>query len=243
MLRSFLLSLSLVFIISLQPFQVSAKEELGSKGKSSASEEPTKEELVFDFGHVAVDFKLFHTFLLVNRSQKLIKITGVHVPCDCSAVTALDSLVQPGDTGFFRLTYSTKDDFGTTNRSFQVHTDYPKMSEVRYTYKSIVEQWLDGLKPHPTSLFFLPAHKSKKVTILNTVYDEISLAGTHQYDTSFVVTLLRDKAAKGKALELEIAPRSSLKKGSYGSNLTLRVKKSNEKDPTILTIPIKIVRY
>jgi hypothetical protein len=158
-------------------------------------------------------------------------------------VVALDTLVNPGDTGYFRLTYNTKDDFGPTVRSFQVYTNHPDLSEITYVYHSTVGQWANGLKPAPTSLFFLPAHKTKKVTIPNTAYDEIRLAIEHQHDATYTVTLVKDKAGRGKALELEVTPRPDLKKGTYESSLTLRIEKEDDTKPTLLTVPIKIVRY
>lgn len=227
-------SLQFAFVAVLISFySTSAKVEEGLK----------YEEQVFDFGHIGVDFKVVHTFQLVNGGRKAIRITGVHAPCDCSAVAALDSIIRPGDTGFFRLTFSTKDYYGPTYKSFKVFTDHPKVPELQYSYQSIVGQWLDRIKPDPISVFFLPAQKARKITIANTAYDEISLTVREQYDTTFEVTLWRDKAVKGEALELEIAPRANLKTGTYRSNVTLVVEKKGLKDPTILTIPVKIVRY
>jgi hypothetical protein len=237
MMRSFFGFVTLAVLLLCQPLYSGIKKIPSSKPGLD------NQETAFDFGHVGIDFKLFHTYALVNWSETPIKVTGIYVPCDCSSVTALDSLINPGDTGFFRLTFSTKDYYGPTRKSFKVFTDHPEIREEEYFYQSIIGQWLDYIKPSPTSLFFLPPHRTTKVVIANPSYDEITVTVEHQYDTTFNVTLLKDKAGRGDSLELEISPRPNLKKGTYGSNVTLRVDKGPAEEPTILTIPIKIVRY
>lgn len=243
MIRCSLFFLSLSLVVVFQPVPSSAKEEVSAAEESSTPQGLSDEEFVFNFGHVGGNFKVHHAFPLVNRTQKPIKVTGIDVPCDCSAATARDSIIQPDDTGYFQLTFSTKDDFGPTSRSFIVFTDHEEMPEVEFTYKSTIGQWLDGIKPYPISLFFLPAQKAKKVTIFNTAYDEIILTAHQQYDTTFEVIVLRGKAAQREALELEIAPRASLREGTYGSNVTLVIEKKGRINPSIISIPIKIVRY
>jgi hypothetical protein len=204
---------------------------------------PRAEELVFDFGHVGIDFTVYHTFHFVNRTDKPFRINKTTSSCDCSAVTTLDSIVKPKDTAFIRLSFNTKDFYGPTKKSFTVFTDHPSMSAVKFTYLSQVGQWLDRIKPAPISLFFLPTHKSKKITIRNFDFDEIRVTVREQFDTFFDISLIRDKAAKGQALELGVTPRPDLKKGTYRSSITLEIEKEESAEPTILTIPVKIVRY
>ena len=237
MRRSFQLLLSLALVVSLHFIATPAERE------QHAEAGPRPEEQVFDFGHVGIDFTVYHTFHFVNRTDKPFRITKTTSSCDCSAVTTLDSIVKPGDTAFIRLSFSTKDFYGPTKKSFTVSTDHPSMSAVKVSYLSQVGQWLDKIKPSPISLFFLPAHKSKKITIRNLAFDEIRVAVREQFDTVFEVSLLQDKAAKDQALELGVAPRPDLKKGTYRSSITLEIEKEGGADPTILTIPVKIVRY
>jgi len=229
--------MSLTLAISL-PF-TATPADTGQRAETG----PRAEELVFDFGHVGIDFAVYHTFHFVNRTDKPFRITKTTSSCDCSSVTTLDSIVKPGDTAFIRLSFSTKDFYGSTKKSFTVFIDHPSMSAVKFSYLSQVGQWLDRIKPDPISLFFLPAHKSKKITIRNFAFDEIRVAVREQFDTVFEVSLLQDKAAKDQALELGVAPRPDLKKGTYRSSITLEIEKEGSADPTILTIPVKIVRY
>lgn len=237
MIKSLMVSVFLFLVLSHQSLYS------GVKVIPKAKPDLKSQDTVFDFGHVAIDFRIFHDFSLVNRSERPIKVTRVYVPCDCSSVTVLDSLINPGDTGFFRLTFSTKDYYGPTRKLFKVFTDHPDLRAVEYHYRSIIGQWLDAIKPSPTSLFFLPSHQTTKMTIPNPIYDEITVSVEHQYDTTFNITLLKDRASRGDSLELEISPHPNLKKGTYLSNVTLRVGKEATEEPTILTIPIKIVRY
>ncbi len=237
MMRSFRLIISLALAV-LPPSTV----RLAGTGQATETG-PRAEEQFFDFGHVAIDFTVYHTFHLVNRTDKPFRITEATTTCDCSEVTTLDSIVKPGDTGFIRLSFSTKDYYGPTRKSFTVSTDHPSMPAVKFSYLSQVGQWFDKLKPDPVSLFFLPAHRSKKITIRNHAFDEIRVAVKEQSDTTFDVALLQDKAAKGHALELEVSPRPELTKGTYRSSVTLEIEKEGSGDPMILTIPIKTVRY
>jgi hypothetical protein len=237
MRRSYLLLPLLTLVVSLHFTAMPADK--GQRAETG----PPPEERVFDFGHVGIDFTVYHTFHFVNRTEESITIIKAVSSCDCSAVTTLDSIVKPGDTAFIRLSFSTKDFYGPTKKSFTVFTDHPSMSAVKFSYLSQVGLWFDRIKPDPISLFFLPAHKSKKITIGNHVFDEIRVAVKEQFDTTFDVTLLQDNAAKGQALELEVAPRPDLKRGTYRSSVTLEIGKEGSTDPTILTIPIKIVKY
>ncbi|MCK4372826.1 MAG: hypothetical protein KAW61_06740, partial [candidate division Zixibacteria bacterium] len=59
---------------------------------SSAVGEPSEEpagpnrlvysEQVFDFGHVGIDFKLFHTFYIINNGPEPVPIKRVATSCD-----------------------------------------------------------------------------------------------------------------------------------------------------------------
>jgi len=197
---------------------------------------------VFDFGHVGIEFTVLHTFKYINETDKPIHILGMDVPCDCSNVVASDTVINPGDTAFFRLSMATRNLYGPTNKSFKVKTDNPDAPELQYFDLSIVGQWFNGLKPTPLSLFFLPGKKSEMVSIPNFNYSSIEVTDHFQYDSTFTFKILKKEADKGDKIEIEFAPAPGLTKGTYFSNLTLEITKGDE-TTTILTIPIKIVRY
>jgi len=201
------------------------------------------EEQVFDFGHVGIDFDITHTFKYTNSGEKPLTITRLEIPCDCSKVTASDSIVAPGHSVTFRLKFSTRDFFGPTNKSFKVHTDSPNLPELVYFNRAIVGQWYHYLKPEPISIFLLPAKTSKRVTIPNKAFDRISLSVVEQADDIFSVRILNNDVKMGKSLEFEIIARDDLPRGTFLSSVTIKIDKSGDDKPSILTIPVKIVRF
>ncbi|MEW6412414.1 MAG: DUF1573 domain-containing protein [Candidatus Zixiibacteriota bacterium] len=210
---------------------------------SQAQERLNHDAHVFDFGHVGIDFNVFHDFILVNVLDYPITITKVEVSCDCSTVATSDSTLLPGDTATFMLTFNTRDYYGPTNKSFTVFTDDPKHPKIEYSYSAIAGQWFHNLQPDPISLFFLPGKRGQKVKIANRKFDEIKLGDYDQFDGIFSVKILKKEAENGEFIELEVEPSSDLGKGTYLTSLTLLLDKDGEDKPTILTIPIKIVRY
>lgn len=202
----------------------------------------TYDEQMFDFGHVGIDFKVRNQFVFVNRTDIDIKIKDIEVTCDCSTVHSNDSLVKPGDTAFFNLSFETKDYYGPVNKSFKVFTDHPQLPELQYFYVSIVGQWFNQMKPTPISLFFLPSKKSQKVTIPNKQFDNLTLTNHLRYDDKISVEVIQGSADKKESIELLISPRSDLRAGTYNTNITLFIE-SEDDEITVMTIPVKIVKY
>lgn len=200
------------------------------------------DEQVHDFGHVGIDFKLFHTFEYVNRTDKVVNITDIDVSCDCSEVNIISKEIKPGDTAYFNLIFSTKDYFGPTTKSFTVHTTDPLLPTIEYFYKSIIGQWYDGLKPNPRSIFFLPGKDEIKITLTNSYFETIKLDHYEQYDDIFSTKIIKNEADKNKSLEIVVYAAENLGKGTLNSVLTLTINTGQEK-PAVLSIPIKIVRY
>ncbi|KAA3637781.1 MAG: DUF1573 domain-containing protein [Calditrichaeota bacterium] len=165
------------------------------------------------------------------------------VSCDCTTVTPSDTTLKPGDTVYFDLTFETKDYFGPVNKSFTVFTDYKKRPEVQFFYLAIVGQWYNGLKPDPISLFFLPGKKKQTVKIPNKVFDEISVDYQILFNDHFTAKAVNDKAGKDEFLEFEISPSPTLPIGTNHSSLTIGITDSDSEEKTILTIPVKLVKY
>ncbi len=200
-------------------------------------------EEYFDFGHVGIEYKLFHKFKVINSGLKRIRIDSVNVPCDCSAVRFGKEWVERGDTLDFVLTFDTKDFYGPVNRKFKIYMSVPEKKTVSLIYLANVGQWMNGLKPNPFSVFFLPNHKKKTVKIPNKFFDKISLELERQYDSSFTVEIIKAEAEKGETLELSLSPNPKLGKGTYLSNFTLKVIAGENEEATFLTIPVKIARF
>jgi len=203
----------------------------------------THQELVFDFGHVGIDFNLFHTFTYVNRTDQTVNISEVRVNCDCSTVQLIDSLIEPGDTAFFRLTFNTRDYYGPVSQFFRATTTDPAYPELKYFFVAIVGQWFHGLKPDPFSLFFLANKREITVSVPNLKFDEIQIADIVPHDTTFSVEVVEKEADKGEAIKLKVSPSKGLVRSTFLSSMTFLVEADGLDKPTILTVPIKIVKY
>ncbi|MFH1373786.1 MAG: DUF1573 domain-containing protein [bacterium] len=201
------------------------------------------EELEYEFGHIGIDYTVYHLFPLVNRTDSRLRIIDAVSSCDCSSVTILKREIEPGDTTFFRLTFNTKDFYGLTKHTFTVTLDRPSVPTIEYAYTAIIGQWYRDLQPKPAALFFLPSHNSKKISINNTSFKEIQVSVLEQADTSFTVNFRKDRAARDKAVQLEVTPRSDLARGSHHSSLTLQITKEGQTRPTRVTIPVTVARY
>jgi len=209
----------------------------------SAARELDFAEAGFDFGHTGIDYKVFHDFLLFNNGEKPYKVDSFDVSCDCTEVKLSDSIVNPGDTVRFSLSFETKNYYGPTNKTFTIFTNYGALAEYKFYYQSIVGQWVGGLRPSPESVMFLPGHKPKTISIPNLLFDEISISKQVQHDSSFTTELLAPKATKGGNLLIRIVPGDHLKSGTHMSSLTIEITTGSDRKPVVLTIPTRIVKY
>ena len=200
-------------------------------------------ERTFNFGHVGIDFKIYHNFFIYNVGLKSYKLDSINTNCDCSYATPSDSIINPDDTVTIKLEFNTKNYYGPIEKYITVYTDYHLMAAHIFGYKSIIGQWPAGVKPNPISLFFLPGHKIKKISIPNPVLDNIKLADILQFDSTFSIEIIKDEARRGKKIELSVQPNSNLSRGTYYTNFTVYIDAVPDKGQIILTIPIKIVRY
>lgn len=200
-------------------------------------------EQVFDFGHVGIDFKLFHTFYIANNGDTPVAITSATASCDCSHVRLVDSLIQPGDTAFLHLDFLTRNYYGPTTKSMEVTLDDPEFPEVKFFYLSTIGQWYGNLKPEPFSLFFLPGAVRKEVKLANRAFDQISWTLRDPGDSTFRIELVDSKADRGEQLALTVTPVDGLNPGTYLSSFTIHVTTADDQKPVILTIPVKIVKY
>jgi len=203
----------------------------------------TYSEQVFDFGHVAIEFRIFRTYSLVNETDKEIRITSVDASCDCSAVGLSDSTVAPGDTVYFYLDFNTRDAYGPVTRSFTVFLDNAPRPEFKFYYVSDIGVWLKGIKPDPVSVFFLPGRTEQEVVIANPLYQKLSVQLTEQASDFFDVDITKDVAKRGENLRIKVYPQADLKPGTHYSSFTLSVSGEGLQKPVPLTIPVKIVKY
>jgi len=198
---------------------------------------------IYDFGEVAIDFQIYHEYLLVNRSSEAIHFDSIIANCDCSRVWTTDSTVTPGDTARIGLEFDTRDYYGRTSKVIRVYTDDPDISKHELFYLSTVGQWYMGLKPNPVSLFFLPGRDSMELVIPNPALSATEVTTVDLFDDFLTVKIVRKKASKGEKLVLEISPKQGLTRGTYYTSFRIAVKVPGVDEPIYKTIPAKIVRY
>ncbi|MBU0984950.1 MAG: DUF1573 domain-containing protein [candidate division Zixibacteria bacterium] len=200
-------------------------------------------ERIHDFGGVGIDFEVYHDFKLFNRGVDTMKIDSVKVNCDCSTVSFLDSVLAPGDTVSFRLSFSTMNYYGRVSKAVRVWTSDPQAPKLELFYLSTVGQWFYKVKPDPVSLFFLPGQKSRTAGVLNTAMEELVLDDIFVLDEGVIsVTPTRSKAAQGERIELEVRPSENLEPGTYLTNYRLSFDVPGD-EPLLMTIPVRVVRY
>ncbi len=199
---------------------------------------------IFDFGAVGIDYLLYHEFEFVNRSSEPIRIDSAVVSCDCSKAWVIDSVVAPGDTGRVKLQFSTKDYYGRTSKSMQVFTNSEFSPKMECFYLSTIGQWLMGIRPNPSSIFFLPGAAPKVIKILNPSLEGVSITAIENYNDWVSIEVSKESADTGEAMELKVILADNLPKGNYYTNFRIQLKMPDEfKKPHFLTMPVKIVRY
>ena len=201
------------------------------------------DQIVFDFGHVGIDYNVYYRYPFVNHSADTVHIKDIVVHCDCSSAFAVDTLLAPGDSTTINLRYNTRNFYGPQNKQVTVISDYPSEETLNLFYLSIVGQWFEGVKPDPLAAFFLPPHKVHTITIPNERYDRLSIAQIDQANDYYDVLPVKGEAGKGESLAIEIRPSENLQAGTRQSNVSLTVDPGELGELIRLTIPIKIVRY
>jgi hypothetical protein len=198
----------------------------------------------FDFGCVGVDFKVFHTFELVNHGRDTINISNLSGHCDCTEVRFRDSTVAPGDTARIRIIFSTADMYGPVDKYIGVHSSDKKAPKQEVHYTANVGQWLFKIEPKPVSVFFLPNQNLKTATLVNHALDRISVQDIYLDSNIVDIKTTRSEADKGENLEFELVPKANIKAGAHLTNYTITVD-LHQKDvsPLKITIPVKIVKF
>jgi hypothetical protein len=198
---------------------------------------------IHEFGHIGIDFVVFHTYKLVNNEPEPVEVSEVNSKCECTRIRDYDSIIPPGDSGYFRVEFSTRDYYGPVQRGFEVVVGSSSDTTFDFNHRAVVGQWFFGLKPDPISVFMLPSHESRRVIVPNTEHDRIRLSLVEQADTTFDVRIVEDEADRGEQVELQVIPSAGLDGGTYLSSFTVAVAVEGGTKPALLTIPVKIVRY
>ncbi len=198
---------------------------------------------IHQFGHIGIDFVVYHTYRLANNGSEPVRVSETLSKCECTHIGEYDTLITPGDTGRFRIAFSTRDYYGPVQRGLVVILDDEQGTTLDFNHRAVVGQWFFGLKPDPISVFLLPGHDSRRVTVPNAEHDRIQLSLVEQADTCFNIRIDKEQARRGEQVELDVVVLPDLPKGTYLSSFTIAVAVEGGAEPARLTIPVKIVRY
>lgn len=196
-----------------------------------------------DFGSIGFDFEVLHDYPLVNGGKDTVNIVSCLVTCDCSRVVLSDSTLAPGDTGWVRLSFSTSDYYGPSNKTITITTDDSEAQPLPLFYKAQVGQWQHNVRPNPVSLFYLPGKNVKTATLINPELDFIEILKLERYDDRIEVEIKEKRASKGDRVEMVVTPKEDLPAGTYLTNFEITLGVPEGLEPFVMTIPVKIVRY
>lgn len=94
----------------------------------------------FDFGTIASDKVVEHTFKLVNSGKSDLYIRKVSASCGCTAVQPDKSVVPPGESTMIRAVFNPSGREGHQKKAITVITNDPKRSKTILWINAIVEK-------------------------------------------------------------------------------------------------------
>jgi hypothetical protein len=197
----------------------------------------------FDFGAVAIDFRILVDFKFVNYGTTDIRIDTADVHCDCSEARFVDSVVAPNDTATVRVIFNTADFYGPVSKSLSIRSTDPITPNLQVWYHATVGQWIYSVQPTPVSLLFLPAHKQRTLKLQNHSLDFLEIDHIDNLDNMVSINVLKGRVEKGEQIELEVTADPELGPGEHLTNFTLQFKVPAGLEPLRVTIPVKIVRF
>jgi hypothetical protein len=97
-----------------------------------------------DFGEVSRGTVLTHSFRVVNRTNRPVRIATVRVSCGCATARALQTEVAPGQETGVEVQVDTRRFTGAKDVGVYVQFDLPRPEEVRLTVRADSR---DGVEP------------------------------------------------------------------------------------------------
>ena len=97
------------------------------------------EETTHDFGTVKEeDGPIVYEFKFINTGSDSIRIKGVKASCGCTTPGWSKEPIAPGESGYIKAQYNTRNRPGSFNKSLTVTTDLPTNSVKRLYIKGVV---------------------------------------------------------------------------------------------------------
>lgn len=122
---------------------------MGAGGFCVQGAEPSPGALVcsearYKFGSVTPDAVIQHSFVLTNRGDRVVKITGVHATCGCTEAVVTTNEVAPGRTTDLVVKLTFKGRRGHLLKSVYVDTDDPANMALRLEVEGVVTVPIDA---------------------------------------------------------------------------------------------------
>jgi len=209
---------------------------------NAVADGPPKIEAVnpnVDLGYVPFDFNIVHYYTIKNTGKGSLHIDKLISNCDCTFAIAQKTDIKPGDSTDIKVTFGTEQYYGVNTRHVAVYSNDPKDSVIYLNYTSNIGTYPKHYSINPKSLFFLPGHKSKN----------LSLNNASGKDTGFEILIPKDSLITVDnntgiidphiPYELKVFAREGIPKGTYETNITIIYDTALKEK---VTVPIKIVR-
>jgi hypothetical protein len=194
----------------------------------------------WDFGFIPTDYTVVHYYRVKNVGGEDLHIDRLVPNCDCTSAHVKNKVIPPDSTTEIRLTFETKGYYGANTRHVTIHSDDPEKPAVTIDYASNIGVVPKQLRVYPKSLFFLPGHKPKELSLENLTDDDVEFSINLEPDSIVTLSESGGKLKSGKSVSVIIAPRADLSGGTHYSSLTITfVSKIDVRQ----TVPLRVVRY
>jgi len=108
------------------------------------SPQPQTEEYSWDFGQVKEGLILKHDFLLKNKSQKTLNITGTNTSCGCTVSKVGKNTLSPAEETLIEAKFNSAGYSGAVTQYIYVNTDNPENPILKFTVKAQVIKSPEG---------------------------------------------------------------------------------------------------
>lgn len=187
-MRYFIFILGLLFSISIDAQQ---------------SELIQFEKTIHDFGTVKEEGAIIYEFKFINNNKDTLRVINVKASCGCTTPGWSREPIAPGQSGYIKAQYNTRNRPGSFNKSLTVTTNLPSNGVKRLYIKGIVT-------PRPKTIeeempVLLGAIRMKNASInLGTVYtsEKPTIKSYEVYNDSDSVIIFTDKIEKPDYIEV-----------------------------------------
>jgi len=105
---------------------------------------PPERQDLWDFGQVKEGLILQHGFILKNKSQKPLNITGTHTSCGCTVSKVEKNTLLPGEETLIGVKFNSAGYSGPVEQYVYVNTDEVENPILKFTVKAQVIKSTNG---------------------------------------------------------------------------------------------------